>query len=82
MLYPVVGRADGEGKKGGVSTAGRTSKKLALSNAGISHAVSVRGEKVAAVPEEKFEAVINEAKESNKPVTYADVEKVVARAAR
>ena len=48
-------------------------KREILKTAGVSKDVVNRSEKIADIPEEKFEAVIAEAKE--KPITYADVEK-------
>lgn len=66
----------------GMSTIGHTSKKNTLKSAGISHAVSVRCEQIADIDKAEFEAVVTEAKEKQKPVTYLDVEKVVRKKER
>ncbi len=50
-------------------------KKQQLKDAGISHQDASRCEKIASISEDEFEAVINEAKKNNKPVTYQQVEK-------
>lgn len=52
------------------------SKAKTLSEAGISTSAASRFEKVAAIPGEKFEAVIQRAKENNKPVPYSNSERV------
>lgn len=54
-------------------------KSSILKDAGIEKTLASRCEKIAKIPEIKFEQVIAEAKENKKPVTYADVEKVVFR---
>lgn len=54
-----------------------TSKKQQLDNAGISQREASRCEKLAAIPDNDFDAIFDKAKESNKPVTYSEVEKAV-----
>lgn len=58
---------------------GKQDKGGILAQAGISTSTANRCEKVAEIPEEEFEQVIEQAKEENKPVTYADVEKKTVR---
>lgn len=50
-----------------IPTAGK--KREVLAQAGLSTSVANRCEKLAAIPEDKFEAVIAKAKENNRPVT-------------
>ena len=58
-------------------TAGKPFKKQTLATAGLTKSVAHRCEKIANIPEEKFEEVIEKAKAEKKPITYADVEKAV-----
>lgn len=60
-----------------VPSGGKAVKRDALAAAGLSTSVANRCEKLAGIPEEKFEEIIADAKENDKPVTYADVEKAV-----
>lgn len=55
------------------------SKKESLSRVGVSQGEASRCEKLAAIDEEEFENVFIKAKEKNKPVTFADVEKTVIK---
>lgn len=62
------------------SGAGRSlSKEETLSNAGLTTSIANRCEKIADIPEDKFEKVITGAKESKIPVTYADIESAVTK---
>ncbi len=63
----------------GSTTAGTTSKKAALEEAGLSKNVANRCEHIADIPEEEFESVIDAAKDKGKPVTYSDVESAVKK---
>ena len=62
---------------GPLPSAGKRSKTETLKQAGITTSVANRCEKVAAIPGEKFEAVIAKARDEHKPITYAEVEKSV-----
>jgi len=66
------------GGSGGTSKNPSGGKKETLKQAGLSTSVANRCEKVAEIDESEFEAVIREAKDKGKPITYADVEKKVS----
>ena len=53
------------------------SKAKSIADAGLSKNKVSRCEKISRVPEEKFDAIIEKAKEEQKPVSYADVEATV-----
>ena len=60
-------------------TADANSKTKTLKDAGIHPRLAQRCEKLLEIDESEFEAVILDAKEHNKPVTYAAVESVVKK---
>ena len=63
-------KAQGKGKKADKSPLPSGGKKSEiLAQAGLSTSVANRCEKLAAIPGDKFEAVIAKAKENNRPVT-------------
>ena len=53
---------------------GGKSKTEILKQAGLTKSVANRCEKVAEIPEEKFEEVISKSRATQKPVTYASLE--------
>jgi len=53
---------------------GKKSKNQTLSESGITTSTANRCEKLAKIAESEFESVIADAREKNKPITYADVE--------
>lgn len=73
-------KVQGKGKKSDNSPIPSGGKKSeVLAQAGISTSAANRCEKVAEVPEKKFEQIIAEAREKNTPITYSMIENKAAK---
>lgn len=78
-LETITAEESGAAGGKGLPTTGKSLKKDILKAAGLSTSVANRCEKIALIPQDEFEAALQDAKDNDKPVTYADVEKVVNR---
>jgi hypothetical protein len=65
----------------GVSTGGHPGKLRMLKNAGITHAVAVRCETVASIPEAEFYAFIARYRDKGRPLTINELLRMVGKAA-
>jgi len=78
-LSKQIDKSKAGGAGGGRAHSDVATKAEVLNSVGVNSGEASRCEKIASIPEEKFQAVIDSAKEHNKPVTYADVVRKVEK---